>query len=121
MWSTLPEVLPFWKARSQSQAHHEVPSSVSPKSNRPPVFSALPPCLRVTLERTSYRPGDTIFATITVLNGDRPGQVLVETSSSDAEAVLMEDLVVGIKGIEKLDPQWLLLPGASPSSQLRKG
>ena len=37
-----------------------------------------------------------------------------------ADAVLMEDLSVEVRGIEKLDPQWLLTP-KPPSAKQRRG
>lgn len=77
----------------------------------------LPPSLKVTLEKKVYRPGDTVVATVEIGNEGKPGMMRDLTG----DAVLMEDLSVEVRGIEKLDPQWLVTPKPPSGSKTRRG
>ena len=78
------------------------------------------PSLKVTLEKKVYRPGDTVLATIEIANAT-PGGKLGMMRDLTGNAVLMEDLLVEVRGIEKLDPQWLVTPKPPAGLKTRRG
>lgn len=106
MLANIPEVFPFLK----KERHGKFPSHGLADS------SLQPPSVKLSTDRPAYRPGDTLLATIEVSRD-------VKSSShySSAEFLLLENLVVEIKGIEKLDPQWLLTPEPARGSKQRRG
>ena len=115
MWGAM-ESFPFLGRRGKVQS--EVQESGAPGSPRTGAFKARnsPPSLKVTLERKVYRPGDTVVATIEITN-EAPGAV----RDLSADAVLMADLLVEVRGIEKIDPTWLIAPKPPTGSRQRKG
>lgn len=106
MLASIPEVFPFLK-RERHQAR------ASLKGNEEASLQA--PSVKLNTDKPSYRPGDTLLATIEV-SCDKKSPLL-----SAAEFLLLENLVVEIKGIEKLDPQWLLTPELPRGSKERRG
>ncbi|CAM6097364.1 unnamed protein product [Calypogeia fissa] len=125
MWNSIPEVFPFFKrGRSQSQDGLETPAPSSPRQNHGSrKLAHNPPTLHVTMDKVAYRPGDVVVATIDIGNNVRPTSKLraSESGGSIADAVLMEDLRVEVKGIERVDPQWLVTPRVPPGSKRRRG
>eukprot|EP00249_Psilotum_nudum_P020513 c27737_g1_i1 orf=439-2274(-) len=105
-----PEFFPFFR-RGRSGGH---PGSVSDAQASSIRF----PSVKVTTDRTAYRPGDAILATIEVFNDNRLESVPGADSSG---ALLIENLVVEVKGLEKLDPQWLITPMPIRGSKQRRG
>jgi hypothetical protein len=80
------------------------------------------PSVRLSLDRKGYRPGDMVVATIEVANENPSYSSARRTPrASVADAVLMEDLSVEVRGIEKLDPQWLVTPKPTSGSNQRRG
>ncbi|CAM6016522.1 unnamed protein product [Sphagnum balticum] len=80
------------------------------------------PSVRLSLDRKGYRPGDMVVATIEVANENPSYSSARRTPrASVADAVLMEDLSVEVRGIEKLDPQWLVTPKPPSGSKQRRG
>jgi hypothetical protein len=125
MWTAIPEVFPFFKrGRSQSLDALGTSAPTSPKRGLNVRNSARPPpSLQVTMDKVAYRPGDVVTATIDIGNDVRVTNKLggTESGSSIADAVLMEDLRVEVKGIERVDPQWLVTPRVAPGSKQRRG
>lgn len=108
------ESFPFLGRRGKAQTEgQEAPGS--PRTGVSKVRIA-PPSLRVSLERKVYRPGDTVVATIEVAN-EAPGMV----RDLVPDAVLMADLLVEVRGIEKIDLTWLVTPKPPTGSRQRKG
>ena len=97
------------------------------KKEKPVEYSSLnheessiqPPSVRVSTDKLAYRPGDTLIATIEVFQDSKHSSST--TSHPVTESILLENLIIGIKGIEKLDPQWLLTPDSARSSKQRRG
>eukprot|EP00897_Mesotaenium_endlicherianum_P004094 jgi/Mesen1/3712/ME000202S02798 len=90
------------------------------------------PTLRVTLAKSAYRPGEVVIASIDLTNAlgkytkAQLLQDLEEPSSSIkatnfAGAVLIEDLIVELKGLEKLDPAWVQVPKLPAGSKQPRG
>ncbi|MCO5584642.1 hypothetical protein L7F22_038573 [Adiantum nelumboides] len=105
MLANIPEVFPFLKrerrlAGAPLKGHEE--------------SSLQPPSVKLSTDKSAYRPGDTLLATIEVLC-DKELPLL-----SPTEFLLLESLIVQVKGIEKLDPQWLLTPEVSCGSKERR-
>ncbi|BBN02157.1 RAB6A-GEF complex partner protein 2 [Marchantia polymorpha subsp. ruderalis] len=125
MWTTIPEVFPFFK-RERSKSHDRLDASAPPSPRRNPALrksTRSQPTLHVTMDKSAYRPGDLVVATIDVRN-DGPTAIKAGTNASNRsllDAVLMEDLLVEVKGIERVDPQWLVTPKAPPGSKQRRG
>ena len=96
------------------------------KKEKPVEYSSLshgessiqPPSVRVSTDKLAYRPGDTLIATIEVFLDDKHSST---TSDPVTESILLENLIIEIKGIEKVDPQWLLTPDSARSSKKRRG
>ncbi|KAH7437464.1 hypothetical protein KP509_05G073300 [Ceratopteris richardii] len=106
MLAGIPEVFPFLKRERQqggdlSKRHEET--------------SHQAPSVKLSTDKNAYRPGDTILATIEVFCDKNSPQL------SSAEFFLLENLVVQVKGIEKLDPQWLIAPEIPRGSKQRRG
>eukprot|EP00252_Welwitschia_mirabilis_P001311 TRINITY_DN11197_c0_g1_i2.p1 TRINITY_DN11197_c0_g1~~TRINITY_DN11197_c0_g1_i2.p1 ORF type:complete len:553 (-),score=84.58 TRINITY_DN11197_c0_g1_i2:366-2024(-) len=81
------------------------------------------PSLNVSTDRKAYRPGDSIVVTIVVRTGkfscDSDEQI---DQVEDCEtAYQIDDLVVQFKGIEKLDPQWIVRQKPLPGSRHKRG
>lgn len=124
MWRTM-ESLPFLgrKGKVQYEGQEYANANGTPrlqypagKVNNTPVA----PSLKATLERKVYRPGDMVVFTIDILNDElqaRPGMV----NDALANAILVDDLIVEVRGIEKLDPQWLITPKLPAGSKQRRG
>jgi hypothetical protein len=78
--------------------------------------------LKVSTDREVYRPGDLIIATVEVHNG----KCLVDNALSELgldvrDAIQIERLIVEVKGIEKLDTQWVVTQKPSPGAKQRRG
>lgn len=119
MWASM-ESFPFLgrrgKALTDGQESGGAPGS--PRTGASKIRNP-PPVVKVGLERKVYRPGDTVVATIEIGNEGGGGKVgMVRDATGDA--VLMEDLSVEVRGIEKLDPQWLVTP-KPPTAKQRRG
>lgn len=106
MLASIPEVFPFLKRERQQAA---APLKGHEES------SLQLPSVKLSTDKPAYRPGDTLLATIEV-SCDKQLPLI-----SPAEFLLLESLVVQIKGIEKLDPQWLLTPEVPRGSKERRG
>ncbi|KAI5060933.1 hypothetical protein GOP47_0023438 [Adiantum capillus-veneris] len=106
MLASIPEVFPFLK-RERQQAGALLKGLEE--------SSLQPPSVKLSTDKPAYRPGDTLLATIEV-SCDKELPLL-----SPAEFLLLESLVVQVKGIEKLDPQWLLTPEVPRGSKERRG
>lgn len=112
MWGAM-ESFPFLGRRGKAQTDGQEPGSPrigASKARNPP------PSLKVSLERKVYRPGDTVVATVEIAN-EAPGMV----RDLSADAVLMADLLVEVRGIEKIDPTWLITPKPPTGLRQRKG
>ena len=81
--------------------------------------SIQPPSVRLSTDKLAYRPGDTLLATVEVLRDDK--NCCSSASNLIAEPILLENLIVEVKGIEKLDPQWLLTLDSVRDSKQRRG
>jgi hypothetical protein len=92
----------------------------SPGSPTTAASKNLPPALKLSLEKKAYRPGDTVVATVEIVNEAPVGKPGLMRDLA-GEAVLMEDLSVEVRGIEKLDPQWMVTPKPPAGSKTRKG
>lgn len=124
MWRTM-ESLPFLgrKGKVQHEGQEYANTNGTPrlqypagKVNNTPVA----PSLKATLERKVYRPGDMVVFTIDIINDElhgRPGMV----NDGLMNAILVDDLMVEVRGIEKLDPQWLITPKLPAGSKQRRG
>ena len=115
MWATM-ESFPFLGRRAKALTDGQD----SPGSPRTASSKNLPPALKLSLEKKAYRPGDTVVATVEIVNEapvGKPGPI----RDLAGEAVLMEDLSVEVRGIEKLDPQWMVTPKPPAGSKTRKG
>lgn len=107
MLAGIPEVFPFLKReRSEGYIRSDVRNGNS---------SINPPSVKVTTDRAAYRPGDTILATIEVSQNPQ------SSNGAEIEPLVLENLVVEVKGLEKLDPQWLLTPAPVRGSKERRG
>jgi len=111
MWASM-ESFPFLGRRTKALTDGQEAGLGSPRSK----IRNAAPSVKVALERKVYRPGDTVVATIEIGNEVKVGMV----RDVMADAVLMEDLSVEVRGIEKLDPQWLLTP-KPPTAKQRRG
>lgn len=119
MWAAM-ESFPFLGRRAKALTDGQESGAVGvPGSPRTGALKNrnLPPSLKVTLEKKVYRPGDTVVATVEIGNEGKPGMMRDLTG----DAVLMEDLSVEVRGIEKLDPQWLVTPKPPSGSKTRRG
>lgn len=106
MLASIPEVFPFFKRERQQAA-------ASLKANGDAAQHA--PSVKLSTDKPSYRPGDTLLVTIEV-NCDKKLPL-----HSPAEFLVLESLVVEIRGIEKLDPQWLLTAELPRGAKQRRG
>lgn len=61
-----------------------------------------------------------VVATIEVANENTYYARRTQRASIVQDAVLMEDLSVEVRGIEKLDPQWLVTPKPPSGSKQRR-
>ncbi len=113
------------KAQSAAEGMDTPAASSSPRRGSPPGSNKsgiTMPSVRVSLDRKGYRPGDMVVATIEVANENPSYSSARRTPrASVADAVLMEDLSVEVRGIEKLDPQWLVTPKPPSGSKQRRG
>ena len=73
-----------------------------------------PPSVKLSTDKLSYRPGDTLLATVDIVSDDNENTCF-------REPVLLQNLAFEIKGIEKLDPQWLLTDEPICGSKHRRG
>ena len=77
----------------------------------------------MSTDREVYRPGDLIIATVEVHNG----KCLVDNNARSelgldvSDAIQIEHLIVEVKGIEKLDTQWVVTQKPSPGAKQRRG
>lgn len=108
MWGAM-ESFPFLGRRGKALTDGQEVGS-------PRTGASRAPSLKVSLERKVYRPGDTVVATIEVAN-EAPGMV----RDLAADAVLMADMLVEVRGIEKIDPTWLITPKPPSGPRQRKG
>lgn len=102
----IPEVFPFLKRgrpEGYSRSRTENDNSL-----------VHPPSVKFTTDRTAYRPGDVIVATIEITHIEQP-------PNGGVDYLVLENLVVEIKGLEKLDPQWLVTPAPARGSKQRRG
>ncbi len=113
------------KAQSVAEGMDTPAASSSPRRGSPPGSNKsgiTMPSVRLSLDRKGYRPGDMVVATIEVANENPSYSSARRTPrASVADAVLMEDLSVEVRGIEKLDPQWLVTPKPTSGSKQRRG
>ncbi len=113
------------KAQSAAEGMDTPAASSSPRRGSPPgskKSGITMPSVRLSLDRKGYRPGDMVVATIEVANENPSYSSARRTPrASVADAVLMEDLSVEVRGIEKLDPQWLVTPKPTSGSKQRRG
>lgn len=113
------ESFPFLGRRGKALTDgQELDAAGAPRSPRTACLS--PPSLKVTLEKNVYRPGDMVVATIKIINESPEGR-LGTVRDLTADAVLIESLSVDVRGIEKVDPQWLVTPKPPPGSKQRRG
>jgi hypothetical protein len=108
MWGAM-ESFPFLGRRGKTLTDGQ-------EAGSPRTGASRAPSLKVSLERKVYRPGDTVVATIEVAN-EAPGMV----RDLVADAVLMADMLVEVRGIEKIDPTWLITPKPPSGPRQRKG
>ena len=73
-----------------------------------------PPSVKLSTDKLSYRPGDTLLATVDIVRDHNENTCF-------GEQVLLENLAFEIKGIEKLDPQWLLTDEPIRGSKHHRG
>ncbi|ERN11584.1 uncharacterized protein LOC18439782 [Amborella trichopoda] len=82
----------------------------------------LGPFLKLSIEKEIYRPGDLIIATIEIQNPDIAAENIIEQHvANHAHPILVENLAIEIKGIEKLDSQWFTTQKPLPGSKQRRG
>ncbi|KAL3695876.1 hypothetical protein R1sor_009952 [Riccia sorocarpa] len=123
MWTTIPEVFPFFK-RERSKSYDRLDASVPPSPRRNATqrkSTHTQPTLHVTMDKPAYRPGDIVVATIDVRNDGATANKTGAVAKTLADAVLMEDLLVEVKGIERVDPQWLVTTKLPPGPKQRRG
>lgn len=115
MLSSIPQVFPFFK---KGPVERSFSSTTSLENENVSV-----PTLKVSTDREAYRPGDLIIATVEVHNAkcllESNGQT--EGSVDARDAILIENIIVEVKGIEKFDTQWIITQKPSPGSKLRQG
>eukprot|EP01018_Ginkgo_biloba_P022779 Gb_09211 [translate_table: standard] len=120
MLSSIPQVFPFFKKGGPLIDNSSESSfcSTSKSENETSL-----PLLKVSTDREAYRPGDLINATVEIYNQkcsvDNSAETELEADVRDA--IQIENLIVEVKGIEKLDTQWFVTQKPSPGSKQRRG
>lgn len=120
MLSSIPQVFPFFR-KGGPFIQHGRENSLSSATSLENDSSSTP--LKVITDREVYRPGDLIIATVEVHNG----KCLVDSNARSElgldvrDAIQIEHLIVEVKGIEKLDTQWVVTQKPSPGAKQRRG
>jgi hypothetical protein len=90
-----------------------------------------PPSVRITIGRPAYRPGEQLIASIDVHNERLVQQSQQRTprtpngSSQSSvvadlqQAVLIKDVTVELRGIERVDPTWITTPRVNAGAAIR--
>lgn len=90
--------------------------------------AAPPPSVRITVGRPAYRPGEQVIASIDVHNerfvqhsqARTPNGGSQSSAVADLQhAVLIKDVSVEIRGVEKVDPTWIITPKSSGGGGIR--
>ncbi|PKU86783.1 uncharacterized protein LOC110095378 [Dendrobium catenatum] len=80
------------------------------------------PSLKLQTDKEVYRPGDFITATIEISNPAISKDTNVaEPSTNEVCSLLVDNLAVEIKGVEKLDGQWFSIQKPLPGSKQKRG
>ncbi|KAI0488861.1 hypothetical protein KFK09_028700 [Dendrobium nobile] len=80
------------------------------------------PSLKLQTDKEAYRPGDFITATIEISNPAISKDTNVaEPSTNEVCSLLVDNLAVEIKGVEKLDGQWFSIQKPLPGSKQKRG
>lgn len=119
MLSSIPQVFPFFRKGGPFIEHGRENSFSSATSLENDSSSIL----KVSTDREVYRPGDLIIATVEVHNGKClvGNNARSELSLDVRDAIQIENLIVEVKGIEKLDTQWVITQKPSPGAKQRRG
>ncbi|XP_020579400.1 uncharacterized protein LOC110024027 [Phalaenopsis equestris] len=88
-------------------------------SSRKPGFS---PSFKLQTDKEVYRPGDFVTATIEISNpGISMDTNMAESSSNEFYSLLIDNLAVEVKGVEKLDSQWFSIKKPLPGTKQKRG
>jgi len=80
------------------------------------------PSLKIQTDRETYRPGDSVIATIEIHNPRSPSEdIQIEQLANGICSLLVDSLSFEVKGTEKLDPQWFATQKPLPGSKQQRG
>lgn len=120
MLSSIPQVFPFFR-KGGPFIQHGRENSFSSATSLENDCSSTP--LKVSTDREAYRLGDLITATVEVHNGKCvvDNNARSELGLDVTDAIQIENLIVEVKGIEKLDTQWVITQKPSPGVKKDEG